>query len=226
MTIPATGDAAGGPPSTVRVYRTMDRCHVLGPGLRSVLWVQGCPLRCAGCVAPETLPTGPGPGRTIADLAGWLCSVPDTEGVTLSGGEPFAQAAALAAVLDEVRAARPEYTAVVYSGFRHEALLRMGRDARALLDRADLLIDGPFQQRAQADLLWRGSANQRLIPLSDRYRTVPAPADRGAGIEVELDPDGSLSWAGVPGEPGFRERLEAGLAELGHRLAPVSPGSF
>lgn len=207
----------------IDVYRTMDRCRVLGPGTRSVLWVQGCPLRCPGCIAPETLPVGEGTLRSVENLAGWLCSVSDTQGVTISGGEPFAQAAGLAALLDRVRAERPDYSAVVYSGFRHEALRRQA-GARILLDRVDLLIDGPFRASAQADLRWRGSANQRLIPLTDRYRAVVADEpDTGAGIEVELDRDGSVSWAGVPAEPEFRGLLEQQLAGLGYHLAPIPP---
>ena len=216
---------APGAPGTVEVYRTMDRCQVLGPGIRSVIWVQGCPLRCAGCIAPETLPVHQGRTSTIEELAAWLCSVTGTEGVTLSGGEPFAQPAALAAVLDRVRAVRPDYSAVAYSGFRHEALLRAGAGARALLSRVDLLIDGPFQAARQADLRWRGSANQRLIPLTERYREVLLLPDHGAGIEVELDPDGSLSWAGVPDQAGFRQRFEAGLADQGYVLTPESSRS-
>src|ERR1700722_19472169 len=93
----------------VVVNRLLDRCQVLGPGVRAVIWVQGCPLRCPGCIAPETLPFAAADGnvggvRSVADLAGWLAELDETEGVTLSGGEPFAQAEALAELLDTVRA--------------------------------------------------------------------------------------------------------------------------
>ncbi|MGW3040570.1 4Fe-4S single cluster domain-containing protein [Kitasatospora sp. NPDC001159] len=200
------------------VARRLDRCTVLGPGVRAVIWVQGCPLRCRGCVAAETLPFDGGMPLAVPELADWLCRLPDIEGVTLSGGEPFAQAGALAELLDAVRARRPEFSAMAYSGYRHEALRAGGPDRRALLERLDLLVDGPYVAARHAALRWRGSANQQLIALGERYAQVPAEPDTSAGVEVSVEPDGSLSWAGVPPTPGFREGLEEQLAARGFVL--------
>lgn len=210
----------------VYVHRTVDRCTVLGPGLRAVIWVQGCPLRCPGCLAPETLPTGTGAQRSATELADWLASLTDVEGVTFSGGEPFAQADELARVLDEVRAIRPHFTAMSYSGFRLETLRRGTPGQRAFLERLDLLIDGPYQAAKHANLRWRGSANQRLIPLTPRYRELLAEPDTGQGIEFTLGLDGTFSWAGVPATPNFRERIEAGIAARGYEVRPAAvPGA-
>ncbi|MEU8031222.1 4Fe-4S single cluster domain-containing protein [Streptomyces sp. NPDC049099] len=200
------------------VARTLDSCTVLGPGTRAVLWVQGCPLRCRGCVAAETLPFEGGTSRTVADLADWLCRLDGIEGVTFSGGEPFSQAGALAELLDAVRERRPDFGAMAYSGFRHEALRRGGPDRLALLERLDLLVDGPYRAARHGSLRWRGSDNQRLIPLTDRYLRALAEPDTTAGIELSADADGSLSWAGVPPTPGFREGLEERLAARGFVL--------
>ncbi|TWV48896.1 radical SAM protein, partial [Streptomyces misionensis] len=200
------------------VARTLDRCTALGPGSRAVIWVQGCPLRCPGCVAAETLPFEGGTSRSVAELADWLCGLDGIEGVTFSGGEPFGQARALVELLDAVRERRADFGAMAYSGFRHEALRRGGPDRRALLDRLDLLVDGPYLAARHGSLRWRGSDNQRLIPLTDRYRQVLAEPDTTAGIELSVEVDGSFSWAGVPPEPGFRERLEEQLAARGFVL--------
>lgn len=200
------------------VARRLDRCTVLGPGARAVVWVQGCPLRCRGCVAAETLPFEGGTPYTVAQLADWLCELPDVEGVTLSGGEPFSQAAALAALLDAVRARRPGFSAMAYSGFRHEALRKGDPDRRALLSRLDLLVDGPYVASRHAALRWRGSANQRLIALTDRYAHLRSMPDTSAGVELTVEADGSLSWAGVPPTPGFRAGLEQRLAARGFVL--------
>ncbi|MFJ9820643.1 4Fe-4S single cluster domain-containing protein [Streptomyces sp. NPDC101151] len=200
------------------VARKLDHCTVLGPGTRAVLWVQGCPLRCRGCVAAETLPFEGGTAYTVAELTDWLCGLPDVEGVTLSGGEPFSQAAGLAALLDAVRVRRPDFGAMAYSGFRYEALCKGGPDRRALLRRLDLLVDGPYVAARHAGLRWRGSANQRILALTDRYAHIRSEPDTGAGVEVSMEPDGSLSWAGVPPTPGFREGLEAQLAARGFVL--------
>ncbi|MCB5164121.1 radical SAM protein [Streptomyces bambusae] len=209
------------------VARTLDRCGVLGPGVRAVVWVQGCPLRCRGCVAAETLPFEGGTPRAVGELADWLAGLAEdgtVEGVTLSGGEPFGQPEALAALLDAVRARMPEFTAMAYSGFRHEALLRGTPGQRALLDRLDLLVDGPYVAARHAPLRWRGSANQRLIALTGRYADLLAGPDTSAGLEVSLGPDGALSWAGVPPVPDFRARLDARLAARGITLRPADEG--
>ncbi|MET9678410.1 4Fe-4S single cluster domain-containing protein [Streptomyces sp. NPDC006482] len=200
------------------VARRLDRCTVLGPGARAVIWVQGCPLRCRGCVAAETLPFEGGTSSTVDELADWLVGLPDIEGVTLSGGEPFSQAAALAALLDAVRERRPDFGAMAYSGFRYEALLRGAPDRRELLRRLDLLVDGPYVASKRHGLRWRGSANQRVIALTGRYAHVADEPDTSAGVELSVEADGSLTWAGVPPTPGFREGLEERLAERGFAL--------
>lgn len=206
---------AVGTTAHVVVSRTLDRCSVLGPGQRAVIWVQGCPLRCPGCLAPQTLPFSGGTAMAVADLAAWLAGLPDVEGVTLSGGEPFAQAGPLALLLDEVRVARPDFTAMSYSGFTHAALRRGTAGQRALLDRLDLLVDGPYQRGRHGDLRWRGSSNQRVIALSGRYAQAAREPDVGQGVEFTLDADGTVSWAGVPQEPGFKEIVESGLLKVG-----------
>jgi anaerobic ribonucleoside-triphosphate reductase activating protein len=204
--------------AAVLVSRVLDSCTVLGPGTRAVICVQGCPLRCRDCIAPETLGFDGGTAMPVDELAPWLCSLTSAEGVTLSGGEPFAQAESLALLIDAVRAVRPDFTVMSYSGFTLAALRRGTPAQRALLDRIDLLVDGPYQVAHHGDLRWRGSSNQRLIPLSDRYRDVLAEPDVGAGIEFSVGVDRTLSWAGVPGVPGFRNQVTAALAAKGYGL--------
>ncbi|MEV6109599.1 4Fe-4S single cluster domain-containing protein [Streptomyces sp. NPDC051940] len=210
--------------TAVSVARTLDRCTTLGPGVRAVVWVQGCPLRCTGCVAAETLPFEGGTPWAVDELAAWAAGVDGIEGVTLSGGEPFSQAGALAELIDGVRARRPGLTAMAYSGFRYEALARGSADQRALLARLDLLVDGPYVAARHADLRWRGSANQRVLALTSRYAdTLAALPDTSAGVEFSVADDGALSWAGVPPVPGFREELERRMAERGFALSPQAP---
>jgi anaerobic ribonucleoside-triphosphate reductase activating protein len=179
--------------------RVSPRTSVLGPGIRAVVWVHGCPLRCAGCIAPEDLPFEGGHRRAVDSLAAELNALPaDVGGLTLSGGEPMAQAAALTRLVDALRAER-DWSVMSYSGFTLEHLIRHGTDAqRSLVGRLDILVDGPYLARRHADLLWRGSANQRLRFLTRRH---PAPArDRSAGLEFDIT-DGSLVWTGVPPVP-------------------------
>ena len=198
------------------VSQISDRTGVLGPGIRAAVWVRGCPLRCAGCISPEDLPFSGGTSMTVAAVAGRLNALPpDVRGVTFSGGEPMAQAAALANLVDALRTAR-DWSVMSYTGFTLEHLRRHG-DAgqRALLGRLDLLVDGPYQAGKHASLAWRGSSNQRLHFLTGRHQ--PPAEDTSAGLEFHVDST-SVSWIGVPPVAGFRARFLALMAAEGVRL--------
>ena len=201
------------------ISKVAARTSVLGPGIRAVVWVRGCPLRCEGCVAPEDLPFTGGVPRSVADLAGWLDGLPaDVTGVTFSGGEPMAQAAALSSLVEHIRATR-DWSVMSFSGYTIEHLSRYGdADQRRLLGHLDILIDGPYVASRHADLLWRGSANQRLHFLTDRHRPPAPEQDRSAGVELYVVED-QTGWIGVPPLPGFRGRFESAIYEQGVRLA-------
>ena len=129
---------------TVRIHRTARRVRVLGPGVRYVLWVQGCPRGCPGCISPEAQDPAGGEIRSVAALAEAILAVPDIEGVTISGGEPFLQAEALCSLIDRIRARR-DLGVIIYTGYVLEEL-QSGAvpHAEALLARTDLLVDGPY----------------------------------------------------------------------------------
>jgi anaerobic ribonucleoside-triphosphate reductase activating protein len=202
------------------ISRVAGRTSVLGPGLRAVVWVHGCPLRCAGCIAPEDLPFAGGERRSVYELAAWLGALPaEITGVTFSGGEPMAQAGALAELVDVIRERR-DWSVMSYSGFTLEHLRWHGDAAQnRLLDRLDVLVDGPYLADRHADLLWRGSDNQRIHLLTDRHWM---PADRSAGIELLTGAD-DVMWIGVPPVPGFRGRFEQAMREQGVDLGAPGP---
>lgn len=196
--------------SVVNVAELHPACEVLGPGSRFVVWVQGCPLNCQGCVSPQWIPSAGGRPEPVTDLAARIADEA-VDGITFSGGEPFAQAEALTDLVDAVRARR-DLSVLSYSGHTLAHLRRYGTAAqRRLLSRLDILIDGPYLPRRQASLRWRGSANQRIHLLSDRHRHLATEPDVSAGLQIELGHDGSLRWLGVPAVPDFRARLERRL---------------
>lgn len=184
-------------------------CGVLGPGLRYALWVQGCPLRCHECVSPQWLPFDGGiPHRPEAVAERILAA--GVEGLTLSGGEPFSQAAALVRLVDLVRESK-DLTVLSFTGFTRRALERHGTAAQqALLERLDILVDGPYLPERHADLAWRGSANQRVHLLSDRHTEADVPT-AGVGLQVEVLADATVQWLGVPVERGFLTRWNSAL---------------
>jgi anaerobic ribonucleoside-triphosphate reductase activating protein len=161
--LPAGHDTPG---PTLRVARIYHGSVVDGPGRRSVVQVQGCPIRCPGCYVPETHDPR---GGVVLSITSIVAAVLDPggiprDGVTVLGGEPFFQLAGLLALLRSLRQHRVHIT--VYSGYPLRLLRRRSEpEVAAALELIDLLIDGPFVA-ALADGAgeWRGSRNQRVIP--------------------------------------------------------------
>ncbi len=204
--------------SALRIFRRESPVNVLGPGIRAVIWVQGCPFGCPFCIVPESWDAQGGQEVTVTELADWAIAQP-VEGLTLSGGEPMAQAEALSELIEQVRGRR-DCGIVCYTGHTYEQLVAHGSVAQVrLLKRIDLLIDGLYIARHHANLLWRGSTNQRLICLTDRYRdlveSLTAESDCSAGVEFFRDDRGAVAFAGVPGDPDFRAEFTAQMARFG-----------
>lgn len=194
-----------GPPPDLNLAALMKGTRMVGPGLRDAIWVQGCSLRCPGCANQAYLAHEPRVRmpveRLLAHLAARRHSI---DGVSVLGGEPTEQPAAVAALLAGARALG--LSTVLFSGRIVEALRRDPACAQ-LLAHTDLLIDGPFVAALHDPALhWRGSTNQRLLRLSDRFRDcdlAPPPANG----EVILTP-GGLLFHGV----GTRAAVPAALA--------------
>jgi len=219
MTQPRNGSTSITPSGIIQLFRRESPVSVLGPGLRAVIWVQGCPLACRNCIVPESWEPNSDYDISIGDLAAWIISQKDIEGITISGGEPMAQAGALAILVDVIRSDK-DLGIMCYTGYGYEWLLKHGSaEQNLLLERIDLLIDGPYQERHHENLLWRGSSNQRLICLTGRYldevQERLEASDTGAGLEFFVDESGGLAFAGVPPMPRFREEFAARLLRHG-----------
>jgi hypothetical protein len=106
----------------VNLARTLARSAANGPGERFVVWVQGCPLACPGCWNPDTWPFERRELRSIEELATNILATEGIEGVTFTGGEPFAQAGALADLAKLVRAAG--LSVFVFTGYDLDELTR------------------------------------------------------------------------------------------------------
>lgn len=154
------------------IAAVQEHCEVLGPGRRFVLWVQGCPFSCPGCIASSMRSLDGGKLVSVSKLAEQILSTEGIEGITISGGEPFLQARELAELLKLIKN-KKALGVIVYSGFTYEKLQEMICDfpeIEEFLSMIDLLIDGPYVEAKNMNYGMKGSANQRTILLTDRYK--------------------------------------------------------
>lgn len=154
-----------------------------GPGIRTTYYAQGCPHHCNGCHNPETWEFEAGRYMPVDTLAQIARSNPLCHGVTFSGGEPFAQPEAFAALAEILRG--EGYELASYTGYTIEALMKGTPEQKHLLSLLDVLIDGPFEEKEKSlELNFRGSRNQRVLNV---------PASLAAGEAV---PETTSRWLG------------------------------
>lgn len=161
---------------TLRVAGVIEESIVDGPGIRFVLFLQGCRLHCPGCQNPQTWDFSGGTLVPADEVLSRIRLNPLVHGVTFSGGEPFEQAEALLPLAEALKA--QGYHLMAFTGYTLEKLLQMPA-CRALLEKLDLIVDGPFIEAEKSlDLRFRGSRNQRIINI---------PATRENGWTAVLD---------------------------------------
>ena len=155
----------------MRVAGVVQDSIVDGPGLRFAVFVQGCSRRCPGCQNPQTHDPDGGSVYTVSELVQQMLSNPLTDGLSLSGGEPFEQAEACRELAQAAHAAG--LNVWCWTGNSFEALRDSGSAAqKALLSEVDVLVDGAYlQQQRTLSLPWRGSSNQRVLLVLESLRT-------------------------------------------------------
>jgi anaerobic ribonucleoside-triphosphate reductase activating protein len=200
----------------------------LGPGRRAGIWVQGCTLACPGCVSRDTWSHEAGTRLPVAGVLQWLtdiCAGDQVDGLTISGGEPTEQPKALHLLLQGVAELRQRG---VFSG---DILCYTGLDEADVREKfawapafIDALITGRFKVDEPTSLIWRGSANQRLIPLSPRgqqlYQQYLDATTSRPPLQFTVA-DGQIWMIGIP-RRGDLKRLESTLRDDGVFLEEVS----
>lgn len=177
----------------LNLARTLPRSAANGPGERFVLWVQGCPLACPGCWNPDTWTFERRDLRSVEELAAVILATEGIEGVTFTGGEPFAQARALTKLAERVRSVG--LSVFVFTGYNIGELTRP--EHLALLAVTDVVVAGRYiEAKRTTGLAWRGSVNQQVHFLSDRYG--PTDMENVAEVEFHIKKDGTLTVTGFP----------------------------
>jgi anaerobic ribonucleoside-triphosphate reductase activating protein len=201
----------------VAVSRLHFPVSTLGPGRRLGLWLQGCSLRCPGCISVDTWQAGVGLVNLPDLLRAIGAHAGDADGLTVSGGEPFEQPHALAAVLRHWRLVSHGST-LVFTGYEIEDVADWLEFNPGLVD---CVISGRFRSDVPQTLALRGSDNQRLHVLTELGREMRAfereagPQDRR--LDVMFDPDGQIWMAGIPAR-GDLARVRRALTTAGHQI--------
>ena len=144
-----------------------------GPGLRTVIWTQGCGHHCAGCQNPQTWDFNGGGLVPVEEVIAAIDELECQSGITFSGGDPMYQPEACTKIAKYCK--NKGYNIWVYTGFTFEQLLKMSKTKpiyNEFLSVIDVLVDGRFKM-AERDLslLFRGSRNQRLIDIPKTLKT-------------------------------------------------------
>lgn len=155
-----------------------------GVGLRTVVFLQGCPRRCPGCHNPSLLSTEGGKEVSEEELAELILSkvTPLHRGITFSGGDPLMQPAALYKVIKLIRLKNTKLNIWVYTGYTYEEVKEL-----PVLNLVDILVDGPFiEAEKDLSLAWRGSLNQRVInvPLTRQSGKIMEASERKSSMVI------------------------------------------
>lgn len=174
----------------INIYHIHEGSRALGPGLRYVVWVQGCIQDCKGCVSPNSRPITVNQLINTDRLAESIIQKKDIDGITISGGEPFLQASQLTRLLQIVKKKRPDLTVMVFTGYTLGQLNT--KKARDFLKHIDLLVDGPYVEGLNDGKGIRGSSNQRLHFLTDKLLSYRDELEKGGrNNEIITDVNGT-----------------------------------
>jgi len=175
---------AGYEPEPIKIAGVVEDSIVDGPGLRFVVFVQGCPHDCEGCHNKDAQNFDGGVTADIYKIAEKIIKS-RVERVTFSGGEPFAQACELAKIASLVREFK-DIEIITYTGYLLEDLLEEAEhdsDIKDLLEETNYIVDGKFEQdKKSTHWFYRGSSNQRIFditcyPNSKRARLIERRED-------------------------------------------------
>ncbi|ACM61749.1 anaerobic ribonucleoside-triphosphate reductase activating protein [Caldicellulosiruptor bescii] len=131
--------------------------YTLGPGKRVGIWLQGCSIRCKGCMSSHTWEFDKNRAIKIEQVTNILKSF-GCKRLTISGGEPFDQHVPLQILLSSIRDFFDDI--LVYTGYTYEYLLNKHKNILKLID---AIVDSPFIKGLESELIWKGSENQRFF---------------------------------------------------------------
>lgn len=150
----------------MRISGIISESIVDGPGIRLVVFFQGCSHNCLGCHNPDTHSFSGGKEITVDEIIDKIEKAPYLDGITLSGGDPFFQVEEMLKLLKIVKE-KTNVNVWVYSGYTFEEIIELGKKKNEYLEvikYIDVLVDGRFIfEKRDISLQYKGSTNQRII---------------------------------------------------------------
>lgn len=127
-----------------------------GPGLRTVVFLQGCNRRCVGCHNTSTWSMKDGVRMKVADFAERLKELSKNKKITITGGEPLLQQKAV----EKLCEALSDFDICLYTSFQKEDI------SQVIIKKIHYLKVGEYIQESRTTTTpFVGSSNQRLIDL-------------------------------------------------------------
>lgn len=189
----------------LRVYHRLKNTNVLGPGTRYAIWLQGCDKNCPFCMSPETRDRRGGFLMDVKRIYEELVSCDSIEGITVSGGEPFLQFSPLYELLRLIKTGT-DLSVVIYTGYYLQELAAKNEPKihSIINDLSDIIIDGPYLEELNDGLSLRGSSNQNIHVLSDRYKQTVKElyGVQGRRAEIRLSKEEAF-LIGIPDKNGY-----------------------
>lgn len=154
----------------IRIAGVIRESIVDGPGIRFVVFTQGCKHNCEGCQNPETHSFNGGYITDTQKIINEVKKNPLIKGVTLSGGDPLFQPEATLDLCKKLK--ENNYNVIIYTGFTYEQLVSMKNETiMEILSNCDTLVDGKFVLKLRSlSCRFRGSTNQRLVNVPETLK--------------------------------------------------------
>lgn len=181
----------------MKLHRIVSKTFAEGPGCRFCIWVQGCPHQCEGCFATDTWDMASGEEYSVQQIITVLEGVlPDIDGITLLGGEPFLQAEELSQLAVFVK--EHNKNVIAFSGYTYSELSASAENGvQKLLAATDLLIDGRYIEELQDfSRPLAGSSNQQFVYLTDKITPEEMAAYKNR-FEIRITRDGVVTVNGM-----------------------------
>ncbi|ALA95533.1 4Fe-4S single cluster domain-containing protein [Leptotrichia sp. oral taxon 212] len=179
--------------------------YVLGPGKRFVIWYQGCLKNCRNCINQDGRKLEGGIFYSNNQLFELIMNEKELTGVTLSGGEPFIQFDEVFELIKAIKE-NTDLDIIIYTGYKLNELIK--KYGNEFCEYIDILIDGEYIEELDHGEELRGSSNQKIHFLSNKYKKAVLKLEESQKREIQFDILGNneLFMIGIPPK-GFYEKL-------------------